>query len=131
MTIILSFILAIQKKQTKNHWSWNNLVSNAHVFFAPFGMMAKFRTLPNILYEVLSENSWLHLTVNYFRRTLHLRCLTGFWNKCYEGLIQYLTAFFKDLLTHPALSAQNNRRRCEICSKLTIKTMTSFWCLYC
>ena len=33
---------------------------------------------------------------------------------------------------------RNTRRRCEICSKLTIKTperrqwsMTSFWCLYC
>ena len=46
---------------------------------------------------------------------------------------------FLDGITHPAgnymfkVNNKNTRTRCEICSKLTIKTpeLASFWCLYC
>ena len=38
-----------------------------------------FKTLSNIQDRVFCENSWRIIAVNYFRETLHLRFLTGFW----------------------------------------------------
>ena len=37
------------------------------------------RILPNIQDKISHKNSWQLLAVKYFGKTLHLRCLTGFW----------------------------------------------------
>ena len=58
-----------------------------------------------------------------------------------EVLLKIISSFFTYICYHPAgnymfkVNNRNTRARCEICSKLTIKTperrLASFWCLYC
>ena len=57
---------------------------------------------------------------------------------CCIGLIQNIDLRRQALLVFYMFKVnnRNNRTRCEICSKLTIKTperrqLASFWCLYC
>ena len=55
------------------------------------------KTLSNISYRVFCENSWLLKAVNYFCRTLHLRCVTGFilnyqqkFSRIYKCIMKYV-----------------------------------------
>ena len=104
ISLILKFILYLYTFFNKNHWHFDAGWHDVLIFHEMFFLTAKispdfsnslwffldmqelgdslrdiFRTLSNIKDGTICENSQRLLAINYLPKTLHLRCLTGFW----------------------------------------------------
>ena len=66
------------------------------------------------------------------QETADLVTFTEFFVQCWNNF-----SSIRSTICHPVgiyllkINNRNTRTRCEICSKLTITPLVSFWCLYC
>ena len=154
--IALLYNFHFAKNQTKRDWRSDFLCQTNFSFFFFLSFFFFFFVKKNItlslflrskvnMFDVLHRSHYLftkrkHLTLSHFKSILlstiskNIRKPKGVW----KGNINLKVYRFFTKKTNICLFKDNNRntrKRCEICSKLKIKTaerrQTSFLCFYC